>query len=427
MAQKGIREFDAKRMLTAGVSSHAGSTSACEARLALVSPESDLDAFPVAFPWLTETNLAVKPDQLFGKRGKNNLLLLDANWQDTKKWIEKRRNQKQTIVQNGNSIAGVLTHFLVEPFTPHTEEYYLAITTEREGDVIHFSPKGGVDIEELWDTVQEFRVPILGDVDDLNLEDELPIENLNDKNLISAFMKNLYKFFVDYHFTYLELNPFTLKDHQVVPLDCVARVDDAAVFQCMDKWGSLDFPMAFGTSRSVEEEHIKTIDAETGASLKFNILNPAGRIWLMVAGGGASVIYADTVVDLGYTEELANYGEYSGNPSTEETYEYTRTILQLMTRQKDQQGRNKYLIIGGGIANFTDVAATFTGIIKAIEEYGDALKRVNTKIFVRRGGPNYKTGLDLMKRLGERIGIPMEVYGPEMHMTRVVKLALEGE
>lgn len=34
---------------------------------------------------------------------------------------------------------------------------------------------------------------------------------------------------------------------------------------------------------------------QTGASLKLTILNPAGHIWTMVAGGGASVIYADTV------------------------------------------------------------------------------------------------------------------------------------
>lgn len=32
----------------------------------------------------------------------------------------------------------------------------------------------------------------------------------------------------------------------------------------------------------------------------------------MVAGGGASVIYSDTICDLGGSTELANYGEYSG-------------------------------------------------------------------------------------------------------------------
>ena len=30
-----------------------------------------------------------------------------------------------------------------------------------------------------------------------------------------------------------------------------------------------------------------------------------------------------------------------------------------------------------------------------------------------------------MRKLGERIGLPLEVYGPETHMTRIVSLALE--
>ena len=59
----------------------------------------------------------------------------------------------------------------------------------------------------------------------------------------------------------------------------------------------------------------------------------------MVAGGGASVIYSDTICDLGFSQEMANYGEYSGDPSTEETYYYTKTILDLMTREKDPQGK----------------------------------------------------------------------------------------
>ena len=53
----------------------------------------------------------------------------------------------------------------------------------------------------------------------------------------------------------------------------------------------------------------------------------------MVAGGGASVVYADSVCDLGFTQDLANYGEYSGAPTTTQTYEYAKTILSLMTRK----------------------------------------------------------------------------------------------
>ena len=43
-------------------------------------------------------------------------------------------------------------------------------------------------------------------------------------------------------------------------------------------------------------------------------------------------------------------------------------ILDLMTREPDPQGRDKILLIGGGIANFTDVAKTFQGIIRALQE-----------------------------------------------------------
>lgn len=34
----------------------------------------------------------------------------------------------------------------------------------------------------------------------------------------------------------------------------------------------------------------------------------------------------------------------------------------------DPDGRKRALLIGGGIANFTDVAATFSGIIRALRE-----------------------------------------------------------
>jgi succinyl-CoA synthetase beta subunit len=73
--------------------------------------------------------------------------------------------------------------------------------------------------------------------------------------------------------------------------------------------------------RSAAEARVAELDEATGASLKLTVLNPRGRVWLMVAGGGASVIYADTVGDLGCAAELGNYGEYSGGPNTAETYQ----------------------------------------------------------------------------------------------------------
>jgi len=98
-----------------------------------------------------------------------------------------------------------------------------------------------------------------------------------------------------------------------------------------------------------------------------------------------------------------------------------------MTREKDPEGRDKILIIGGAIANFTDVAKTFTGIIQAFEEYADKMKETGVKVYVRRGGPNYEKGLKDIKEAADRLEIPIEVYGPETHVTDIVRMALEEE
>lgn len=41
-----------------------------------------------------------------------------------------------------------------------------------------------------------------------------------------------------------------------------------------------------------QEAYIQDLDSKSGASLKLTVLNKDGRIWTMVAGGGASVVYA---------------------------------------------------------------------------------------------------------------------------------------
>jgi len=331
---------------------------------------------------------------------------------------------KETTV---GKVTGTLTHFIIEPHVPHEKEFYVAIKSARDGDTIYFSNHGGVDIESVWDTVAEINIGIADDVGKTDIEGKLPKDTPKEnKKMLASFIKGLFKLYRDLGFAYLEINPFVISGKEIVPLDLVARLDDTAVFECGPKWGGLEFPAPFGRKVSTEEAYVKRMDAKSGASMKLTVLNPKGRVWTMVAGGGASVIYTDTIVDLGYQDELANYGEYSGNPSTDETYEYAKTILDLITREKDPKGRSKFLLIGGGIANFTDVAKTFKGIIMALREYKDKLKKTGVKIYVRRGGPNYQEGLRNMKKLGEELGIPIEVYGPETHMTKIVNMALEG-
>lgn len=429
MAQRGIREYDAKRILAEYLPKFSDGKLNFPWLGVLIAPETDMKKLPEKYPWLKERRLVVKPDQLFGKRGKHGLVLVNASWEEAEKWINERMGKEFTI----GKTSGVLSHFLVEPFVPHSEdeEYYIAVKDGRYSDTIYFSHKGGIFVEENWDKVLQIEVPIEENPEKAlemsgvreKLPEEVPMER---KDKIADFIGSLYKIYANLGFTYLEINPFTFdKEGEIVPLDMVARLDDTAAFECGKYWGKIEFPPPFGRKLSPEEEYIKKLDEKSGASLKLTILNPKGRVFTMVAGGGASVIYADTVVDLGFGEELANYGEYSGNPSTDETYEYAKTILDLMTREKDPRG--KVLIIGGGIANFTDVAKTFTGIIKALEEYAEKLKENRVKIYVRRGGPNYREGLKKIKNAGERLGLDIEVYGPETHMTKIVRMALKPE
>ncbi len=422
MAQRGIREYDGKRMLARYWSEYINKKYAYPGKVVLIAPTTKIDELPKKHGWLKKEKLVVKPDQLFGKRGKYGLIKADASFNQVKKWIKEHMNKEITL----GKVTGKLTHFLIEPYVSHQDEYYVAIKTNRNGDTIYFSNHGGVDIESVWDTVAEIFVGITEDINELNIEKQLPKDTPPKiREMFAEFIKGLYRFYTELRYAYLEINPFAVSNNTIIPLDLVARLDDTAHFEAGNKWEDISFPAPFGRQLTKEEQYIKELDEKSGASLKLTVLNPKGRVWTMVAGGGASVIYTDTIVDLGLGDELANYGEYSGNPTTEETYAYAKTILDLITRKKDPKNRSKYLLIGGGIANFTDVAKTFTGITMALRDYKKKLIDNKVKIFVRRGGPNYQEGLRIMEDLGKELEIPISVYGPETHMTRIVNMSQE--
>ena len=186
--------------------------------------------------------------------------------------------------------------------------------------------------------------------------------------------------------SYLEINPLVVIPNtdatsaDVYFLDLAAKLDQTAEFECGVKWAvarspaalglqalpkdtkvtidagpPMEFPAPFGREMTKEEAYIAEMDAKTGASLKLTVLNANGRIWTLVAGGGASVVYADAIASAGFASELANYGEYSGAPTETQTFHYARTVLDLMLRAPMQKD-GKVLFIGGGIANFTNVS-----------------------------------------------------------------------
>ncbi|KAG8683460.1 citrate synthase, partial [Ceratobasidium sp. 394] len=467
MSSKAIREYDAKLLLaywlprapaypgTEPVGKDFVYPTPKVAQIAwdpatdTVTPDTQLP------PWVFTDKLVAKPDQLIKRRGKAGLLSLNKGWDESKPWIVERAGKPVKV----ESVTGTLNNFIVEPFLPHpaNTEYYVCVNSQREGDEILFTHEGGVDIGDVDAKASRLTIPVnapfpsRADVKSQLLA-SVPAEK---QDVLYDFLSRLYSVYVDLHFAYLEINPLICLDATpnspatIHFLDMAAKLDQTADSICAPKWAiardlsvyteggaavpggkiQLDrgppmvWPAPFGRDLTKEEAYIQKLDGSTGASLKLTVLNPAGRVWTMVAGGGASVVYSDAIAAHGFAHELANYGEYSGAPTEGQTYEYAKTIVDLITRGTPHP-EGKILIIGGGIANFTNVAATFKGIIRALKEYKAQLQAHSVKIFVRRGGPNYQEGLKAMRLLGESLGVPIKVYGPETHITEIVPLAL---
>ncbi|GAA5864104.1 hypothetical protein JCM3774_006382 [Rhodotorula dairenensis] len=469
MSSKPIREYDAKLLVAyhLGRAPNVGSKAVAResftstpVKVAQVSwdPETKQITNDATLPhWVFTEKLVAKPDQLIKRRGKAGLLALNKSWDEAKQWISERAGKQVQVEKT----TGTLNNFIVEPMCPHPDdsEYYICINSVREGDVILFTHEGGVDVGDVDAKALTLTVPVGGE---LPTREEIKASLLKHvaggerQDALVDFIIRLYAVYVDLHFAYLEINPLVAVENpstgktDIFYLDMAAKLDQTAEFIVGPKWAiardasvvnpgaaaangngriSADkgppmfWPPPFGRDLTKEEAYIAKLDASTGASLKLTVLNAEGRVWTMVAGGGASVVYSDAIAAHGFAHELANYGEYSGAPTTTQTYEYAKTILDLMTRGTPNP-EGKILFIGGGIANFTNVAATFKGIISALKEYQHRLQEHKVRIFVRRGGPNYQEGLKAMRLLGETLGVEIQVFGPDSHITAIVPLGL---
>ncbi|KAG0123993.1 hypothetical protein HOY82DRAFT_635402 [Tuber indicum] len=340
-------------------------------------------------------------------------------------------------------------------------DWISANSDDVKGDWILFTHEGGVDVGDVDAKAEKLLIPV-----DLKQypSNETIVSTLLKKvpsgvhNVLVDFITRLYAVYVDCQFTYLEINPLVVIPNEdktsaeVHFLDLAAKLDQTAEFECGAKWAvarspialglrpvagnsttvsidagpPMEFPAPFGRELSKEEAYIAELDAKTGASLKLTVLNPVGRVWTLVAGGGASVVYADAIASSGFASELANYGEYSGAPTEGQTYLYARTVFDLMLRAPIHPD-GRVLFIGGGIANFTNVASTFKGVIRALREFAPVFIEHKVQIWVRRAGPNYQEGLKNIKNVGQELKLDMHVYGPECHVSGIVPMALLGK
>ena len=83
-------------------------------------------------PWLKTTKLVVKPDMLFGKRGKHDLVGLNLDFAGVEAFIKARMGK----VVDMNGCRGAINTFVVEPFVPHQQEYYLCIQVRPHAELL---------------------------------------------------------------------------------------------------------------------------------------------------------------------------------------------------------------------------------------------------------------------------------------------------
>jgi len=342
-------------------------------------------------PLTTEQSYVVKVDTGVKQRGKNGLLKVGVSKDDI-------------MISACEFFARGYARCLVEPLIPHAEdtEHYLSIELTRAGIQLLSSDKGGVAIEDHFEHIVRTLLPY-----------QATKATLPDLALGTGQLQTILDMMERYHLSFLEINPYIVKNSKTSILDLAVEIDSTKTDQ-LPAWCS---PHILDTGGQTPEEAAVTIQNNNSpASLTLRVLEPQGSILTLLSGGGASLVAMDSLVAAGLSPDIINYSEYSGAPTRDETRAYVSTLLGLLLQSSQSK---KVILIAGGVSNFTDIKDTLTGIIDACTERLNELKAENVAICVRRGGPRAEVALGLMRDFIASSGLRGEVHGPELSLGSV--------
>ena len=372
---------------------------------AVVGSSEELEQLAQANDWLNKSSLVVKAHEALGSRFKLGLVKVGLDLKGAKAAAKEMLGRT----------VGTLTirEVIVSEAVDHGEEYYVAVKSTRDGADVMVANCGGVEVESNWDRVKRCSV-VVGDApSDAALEALAKDAGFSGELIpkVADFARKLFLCFDNEDGQYLEINPVVLNaGGELVALDAVTLLDGDAKFRHPD-W-TFPFAAEFGRAYTENEEEVMAVDSKVKGSVKL-IEIPGGDTAMLPAGGGASVYYSDAVVARG--GKLANYAEYSGDPPD--------WAVEVLTDKVCSLPGIKNIIVGGAIANFTDVKKTFGGIINAFRKAKAEGKLDGVRIWVRRGGPNEKQGLAAMNALKDE-GFEIEVFDRRTPLTDIVDMAL---
>ncbi|MGA9479130.1 MAG: ADP-forming succinate--CoA ligase subunit beta [Desulfobacterales bacterium] len=269
---------------------------------------------------------------------------------------------------------------LVEQGLNIAKELYLSLIPDRSTAqiVVMASEAGGMDIEEVAEKTPEKIIKVyinpLQGIQAYHCREaafglNLPAAAVKPFN---AMLNSLYRLFVAYDCSLLEINPLVLTaDDTVMALDAKVNFDDNALFRHKDL---LEY-------RDLDEEDPLEIEA---SKFNLNYINLDGNIGNMVNGAGLAMATMDIIKLAG--AEPANFLDVGGGASAEMVENGFRIIL------SDKNVKGILINIFGGILR-CDVLAQ--GVVEAAKKTG-----ISVPVVVRMEGTNVEEGRRILAESG---------------------------
>ena len=269
---------------------------------------------------------------------------------------------------------------LIEAGSAIERELYLGLVLDRASAKVVFmaSQSGGMEIEQVaHDTPEliykEYIEPALGlqDYQARKLAFKL---GLTPKQIGAAvaFMKGLYKAFVETDATLMEINPFiTTKTGELLALDCKINFDDNAMYRHKD----------LKELRDLAEEDPLEVEA---SKFNLNYIKLDGSIACMVNGAGLAMATMDIIEYAG--GKAANFLDVGGGANQEQIENAFGILL------SDPNVKCIFINIFGGILR-VDVLAT--AVVAAAKKLN-----VQLPIILRLEGTNVEEGRKILADSG---------------------------
>ena len=286
-----------------------------------------------------------------------------------------------TLVTHQTGTEGRLVKkVLVEQGLDIEKELYLSVIPDRETAkiVIMASEAGGMDIEEVAENTPEkiikvFINPLTG-IQAYHCREVAFGLNLQASVMkqFSKMLASLYKLFVTYDCSILEINPLVItRQETVIALDAKINFDDNALFRHKD----------IVEYRDLDEEDPLEVEA---SKFNLNYINLDGNVGNMVNGAGLAMATMDIIKLAG--AEPANFLDVGGGASAEMVENGFKIIL------GDKNVKGILINIFGGILR-CDVLAE--GVVQAAEKTG-----INIPVVIRMEGTNVDEGRKILSDSG---------------------------